>query len=237
VIKTKAILPTIAFVLWTASNAAAQARDSRFSFGGSFQVAQPKEEFRFNVGNGYGGGGTFLFHFDRPGWISARFDGSYLQYGSETKRVPFSETVGSRVLVDVHTTNSIVALSIGPEVAVPRGPLRPYVNAAFAGLLFQTVSTVEGVRFNDEPIAGTTNASDWTRAWVYGAGIRIPLPQRTSRFEIDLGLRYHRGGEASYLREGSITDNPDGSITINPLQSRTPFLIYAVGFRYRIPWQ
>jgi hypothetical protein len=34
----------------------------------------------------------------------------------------------------------------------------------------------------------------------------------------------------SYLREGSIVDNPDGSTTIVPFFSRTPFLMYAVGF-------
>src|SRR5690606_4567803 len=101
----------------------------------------------------------------------------------------------------------------------PYGWVRPYVNAGFSGLYFSTRSSVEGVRTSDEPIAGTTNYSDWTSAWVGGAGLRIPLGGLDSLVDLDLGVRYHRGGQASYLREGSIIDNPDGSITILPFNS------------------
>jgi len=208
---------------------------TRFTVGGRFELAEPKEEFRENVGNGVGAGAALLYHLDRPGWISLGFDASWLQYGHETKRVPFSQTVGGRILVDVNTTNSIAGFSFGPEFAVPRGFVRPYVNAAISGLLFRTASSVEGIRTNED-IAATTNASDWTRAWVFGGGVRIPVTGRDSRFALDFGVRYHRGGQASYLREGSIQDNPDGSITITPLVSRTPFMVYAIGFRYRIPY-
>lgn len=218
----------------------ASAQDSppntRFGFGLDFMLSEPKEEFRNNVDNGFGGGGTLLYRLDRGGWLSARFDGNYLRYGKESKRVPFSETVGSRILVDVHTSNFIAGIAAGPEFAVPRGWVRPYVNASISHLFFRTVSTVEGIRSSDEPIASTTNHSDGTRAWVYGGGLRIPIPRSNSNFTIDVGLRYFRGGEASYLREGSIIDNPDGSITILPLLSRTPFIGYTVGFKYIIPY-
>jgi opacity protein-like surface antigen len=150
--------------------------------------------------------------------------------------VPFSQTVGGRILVDVSTSNTIIGVGVGPEFAVPYGPVRPYVQAGFSGVLFRTVSSVSGTRSSDEPIATTTNLSDWTRAWVAGAGLRIPLGGRDAPVDLDLGLRYHRGGEARYLREGSIIDNPDGSITINPLVSQTPFMVYSVGVRFRIPW-
>ena len=209
---------------------------TRFTVGAEFMFADPREDFRDNVDRGLGGGGTLLYRFDGSGWLSARLDGLFLGYGNETKRVPFSQTVGGRILVDVRTTNSIGGISIGPELAVPRGVIRPYANASISRLFFRTVSTVEGIRSSDEPIASTTNHSDGTRAWVYGAGIRIPIPSRESRFVLDFGLRYHQGGEASYLREGSIIDNPDGSITIIPLFSRTPFVGYTVGFKYTIPY-
>jgi len=69
-----------------------------------------------------------------------------------------------------------------------------------------------------------------------GGGLRIPLGGEDSPLDLDLGLRYHRGGEAYYLREGSIIDNPDGSITFDPLRSRTAFLVYAIGVQLKLPW-
>ena len=114
-----------------------------------------------------------------------------------------------------------MGLAFGPGAdAGQRPPVRPYLNAAFSGLLFITTSSVEGVGDDDEEIAGTTNHSDWTRAWVVGTGLKIPLGGRESNFALDLGVRYHSGSEASYLREGSIQDNPDGSITINSADQR-----------------
>lgn len=229
----------IVFLLSTISPNLAVAQSSRdiptrFTVGGSFIISQPKEEFRQNVGNGYGGGGTVLYHLVRSGLLSARFDISGVVYGRETKRVPFSETVGGRILVDVTTTNSIADFSWGPELAVPSGWVRPYGSAAYSRLLFRTTSSVRGIRSSNEEIASTTNYKDGTGAWVYSSGIRIPFG-RTSPVTLDLGLRYHRGGTASYLREGSIQDNPDGSITITPLRSKTPFLMYTFGVQFRIP--
>ncbi len=218
-----------------------QAADSRedtrtpFAVGISFIVSQPKEEFRRNVDNGIGIGGTLNYHMDRAGWINLRFDPSFIIYGHERKRVPFSRTVGGRVEVDVTTTNQILGLSFGPELTLPRGPVRPYVNAAFSGLLFWTTSSVRSTGLDDQEIARTTNHSDWTRAWVFGTGVKVPLGGRDSNFSLDLGVRYHNGSEASYLREGSIQDNPDGSVTITPLINETPFLLYSVGFNYRFP--
>jgi hypothetical protein len=208
-------------------------RLTRFAAGAAFSYAQPKEDFRGNVGNGLGLTATFHYHLDRPGWTSVRVDGSFLQYGREERRVPLSRTVGGRVLVDVSTTNTIVGLSVGPELAVPYGPVRPYLNGAFSGLQFRTVSSVSGTDMFDEPLASSTNLSDWTRAWVVGGGLRVPVGGEVSNAAIDLGVRYHRGGQAAYLREGSIIDNPDGSISIIPLVSRTPFVVYSIGFRYR----
>ena len=111
--------------------------------------------------------------------------------------------------------------------------MRPYLNAAFSGLLFRTVSSVRGNGGDDDTIASTTNLRDFTGAWVLGGGVRLPLGGSEIPIELDLGVRHNRGGRASYLREGSIIDNPGGPATILPLTSRTPFIVYSVGVRFR----
>jgi hypothetical protein len=225
-----------ALVLLSAIDAIAQPEQTRITIGGGALFAEPKEEFRTNVGNGWGGGGGVKYHLDREGWFGLRFDAAGFAYGHEEKRVPFSETVGGRVLVDVNTTNSLASIAFGPEFELPRGPVRPYLNFAASRLFFWTTSSVEGIRNNNGEIVSTKNHSDGTGAWVYGTGLRIPI-KRAPSILLDFGIRYYRGGEASYLREGSIQDNPDGSITLTPLLSRTPFLVYSVGVRLRIPYK
>jgi hypothetical protein len=208
---------------------------SRFGINVNGLISQPREEFDRNVDIGFGAGGGITYGVDQDGWFSLRFDGGWLRYGHETRRVPFSETVGARILVDVDTNNDIVTLGGGPEFSIPHGPVRPYLNGGFHGVLFRTASSVRGIRSNDEEIASTTNLSDWTRAWVVAAGARIPIGGDASLVHLDLGVRYFDGAEARYLREGSIIDNPDGSITLNPLVSETPFVVYSVGLRFQIP--
>jgi hypothetical protein len=209
---------------------------TRFTITGAPSLSSPRGEFRQNVGRTFGGGGGVLYRLDRTGWLSVRFDVAGLAYGHEKKRVPFSETIGSRVLVDSRTTNWITSLAVGPELALPRGPLRPYLSGAFSGLFFKTRSSVDGSLSTGEALASTTNHSDRTRAWVVGTGVRIPLPRSDSPFSLDFGVRYHHGGQVSYLREGSIQDNADGTISFTPLSTRTPYVAYTIGFRFNIPF-
>jgi len=209
---------------------------TRFNVAASFIQSRPQEEFRANAGNGLGGAGTFLYHLDHAGWVSARFDAAWMGYGKEKKRVPLSETVGERILVDVVTTNGMGAFSVGPEFALPYGPIRPYVNGAFSGVIFRTYSSVGGTNSDGEGFAATKNHGDSTSAWSYGGGVRIPVYQKTVGINLDFGFRYYKGGTSTYLNEGSIVDHPDGSITITPFQTRTPFVVYTVGVKFRLPF-
>ena len=238
---TKRVVLSILTIAATGISAWAQSGSpiivpSRFDVGFNVMMSQPKEDFSRNVGTGWGGGGSLLYHIDRAGWLSLRFDGSGIQYGHEKKRAPISQTIGSRILLDVDTTNYFAVVGVGPEFAVPRGRVRPYVNVGVSHLYFRTTSSLSGSRSDDEPIFNTTNYKDGTRTWTYGGGTRVLLWNSLFQPTLDLGVRYSRGGEASYLREGSITDHPDGSITISPLRSTVPYVAYVVGFRFQIPY-
>ncbi len=231
-------IPAFLISILSASAASAQIASipTRFTIGGNFIVSEPKEGFRQNVGNGLGAGGGVMYNVLSSGLLALRFDLSGVSYGKETKRVPISSTIGSRILVDLTTRNTITALSLGPELAKPTGRIRPYINAGYSRLFFRTTSSIAGSDSSEDGGISTTNYKDGTGAWVYGGGLRLALGRSTSPVSLDLGIRYHRGGSASYLREGSIQDNADGSIAITPLSSRTPFVVYAVGVKIRIPY-
>jgi hypothetical protein len=69
-----------------------------------------------------------------------------------------------------------------------------------------------------------------------GGGVLIPLfAMRRTPVLLDLGATFHRNGEATYLRKGSIRDLPDGSIVISPLRSEANFVTYRIGISIGVP--
>ncbi|HEX2166774.1 MAG TPA: hypothetical protein VHG09_06000, partial [Longimicrobiales bacterium] len=200
------------------SAAPAQAQDAdadaatvpQFYFGIQGQYARPVGEFRDYVKHGGGINVNFALPIPRGGAFSLRADGGFIVYGSETREVCFSQTVGCRILLELTTTNSIGYLNIGPQLMLPHGPVRPYVNAAIGGAYFGTSSSVSGTDANEEDFASTTNFDDITFAWTGGGGLLISLSGGRTPVLLDLGVRYHGNGEVEYLKKGDITDNPDG---------------------------
>jgi hypothetical protein len=198
----------------------------------SFAVNQtrPQGALGRNIGFGYGLSGAYLFRLDPNGIISLRADAAAVEYGNEWKQAPFSETVGGRVKVNVRTTNYIVPMSVGPQLAWPSGPIRPYVNAGVGAQAFLTESDVEGTdAFN--VIALSTNQSDVALMWVAGGGIYVPVVPGLNKVQLDLGMQYVNGGRARYLAPGSIVDLPGGDVRISSLESATRLVKLHIGVR------
>jgi opacity protein-like surface antigen len=235
------ILAALAAISLLATSAEAQRRrprswetqPSRFSVQGDLLVAQPKGEFATQIDTeGYGGNVGALFRLDRDGLLSLRGDLGGMQYGSETLHVPYLPITG-RVSLDVETTNSVFWGSIGPQIMVPVGPVQPYMNAAIGFMDFQTNTSVRGSDSEYE-YASTTNSDDATSAWIFGGGLYVPFGT-TKTWKLHVGGRYFYGGEATYLREGDIQDNPDGSVTLFPRHSKTDQVTWQVGVSYTFP--
>lgn len=201
----------------------------QFYIGIQGQYARPVGEFRDYVKHGGGINANFAFPIPRGGAFALRADGGFIVYGSETRQVCFSQTVGCRILLDLTTTNSIAYLNVGPQLMLPDGPVRPYLNAAIGGSYFGTSSSVSGTDGNDEDFASTTNFDDVTFAWAGGGGILVRLSGGATPVLLDLGIRYHGNGEVEYLKKGDITDNPDGTITISPTRSDANLLTFQIG--------
>ena len=168
------------------------------------QMAQPVGAFGTNVNRAWGVGiaGRHHFRFFRP--LGVRADVSFLNYGNERKSVPLSPTV-NRVIVDMRTTNNIVALSGGPELMLMHGPLRPYVYA-FAGYSHFYTESSAGDDDGADTFASTTNFWDGGLATGWGGGVRIPFNSRSVNAAFDAGVRYTHNGTRSYLVAGDITD-------------------------------
>src|SRR5439155_16511540 len=106
---------------------------SIFSYGGDLLVGSPTGAFRDYVSVAGGLSGFALWAAPR-GFLGFRVDGSSALYGSETLHVPVARQL-SRISVDVTTDNWIAHVAAGPQLMVPSGRVRPYVNA-FAGLSY-----------------------------------------------------------------------------------------------------
>jgi hypothetical protein len=234
--QSKAVLVlSTAFIFASASAADAQFSNvtmlpSRFSFGGDLVLSQPKGEFANNVPNGYGFDLTGMFRLDPKGYFNLRTDLGGVRYGHQRERIGFP--VSGRVAVDLNTDNQIGFGAFGVQLQIPDGWFRPYANAAVAATYFWTESSISGAD-NSESFLQTTNLDDWSHAWIFGGGVMIPFGRSIGA--LNLGARYHYGASATYLKEGDITDNPDGSINLNPRNSKTDLVLWQLGVSFAIP--
>ncbi len=203
-------------------------------WGLALQVAQPVGVFADVIDTGWGlGGHLALFGGDGP-W-SLRLDAGFVEYGRVTQRVCLSPTVGCRIQVDLVTSNNIVPVSIGPQLMLPRAPVRPYVTAGVGFSWFSTESRVEDVDGFSQGVFSTNNFSDLTLAASVAGGVTIRLTRGRTPVSLDLGARYHRNGEAEYLTEDDIVDEPDGSITVLPNRSEANLVTFHLGVSVGIP--
>ena len=200
----------------------------QFHLGIQGVYGMPTGEFGDHVDQGWGANFTGSFAIQPASPIAIVAEGGFLVYGSETKTVCFGGGAGCRVELDLNTTNSIFYGGVGPQLMLPSGRVRPYVSASVGFAYFSTSSNVEGTN-DSEPFAETTNFDDAIFAWGSGGGFLVTLRGGRTPVYLDLGARYHANGEAQYLKEGDIQDNPDGSISFTPTRSETNLVTYRIG--------
>ena len=194
-----AVLPAAAFAQGAGSSPA------QASVGVLFQAMSPRGEFRQNVGAANQGavGFDLIAPVTRSGFLAIRFDFMFGDYSKRcfTCRRTFRST------------------SVGPEVVVPRGRVRPYAMGAWGRLHFEGFTDASGAK-----------ADTGVGQWIYGGGVRVPL-QSNGGWSFDLGVRSHRSGNVSYLPAG-VQPELDGSVS-DSVRSRASLLMYAVGFQYQ----
>ncbi len=202
----------------------------------NFTLAFPRGEFQQKL-NRTGFGGTLHFYlweptYNRPFSIGA--DVGYINYGSESRREPFSLTIPD-VTVDVDRTNNIVNYHLLFMISPLEGPIRPYLEGVFGGAYFFTETKIKSTGGNLQEVASSTNFSDNT--WSYGGGgglmMRVykpPVGEKSglSDVMVDLKVRYLVGGEAEYLKEGSVVIR-NGKAYYDVVKSKTDLLTVHLG--------
>lgn len=200
--------------------------------GGTFTLARPQGEFGEQVDRGLGGDLHYMRALGVNSQLALRVDAGVAIYGYDR----FTVEDGYGYLTDASTSNNVAWIGVGPQVGLPDGRLRPYVNG-YAGYSFlwttTTIDDSDGYYYGDEYYdddSSFTEQDDWSFSYGAGAGLYIPVRSGSSPVSLDLGVRYHNNGEAEYLREGDIVDNPDGSVSLYPTRSDTDLLTFHIGF-------
>ncbi len=201
----------------------------RFWTGGGLTVAQPRGEFADYVNVGIGIGGFFRAGLDRHGILSLRADLGFMTYGRETQRIPLSETVGTLIEADLTTSNNIVVVGLGPEVAIPVGPARLYGVGSAGYTYFHTDSELEGTRQDQEPLFRTRNHSDGGFAWSGGGGLQVQVSGGRTPILVDLGATYHANGRREYVTRDGIIADAEGRPDIETTRSDADFLVWRLG--------
>ena len=229
---TKTVL--LAGLLMLTFAAAAEAAPAEFQFGLAFSPSLPLGEFHDVLGR-TAWGGTFLFAY-RPSW-SPIFIGTSLGFGIYNTEYweAWLGLTQPDVIVDVRMTNAVLAWNIFLRFQPERGFLRPYLDL-FAGLhILSTDTRIEDGDSDDDGSGGfsVNNSSDSAFAFGAGGGVMLPIIRFVRRdggivasMDLDLGVRYARGGRADYLVE---SEEPG---TYDSRTSRTDLLTLAAGLSF-----
>lgn len=197
-------------------------------------LALPQGEFRQNVDNiGFGGSGELVW---TPGPIpifGIGIDASYMVYGNETRRAPFSETIPD-VTVDVTRTNNLASAHILFKIQSPIGSIRPYADLLFGGSYLFTQTSINST-YGDKEVVSDLNFSDWAWSYGFGAGILIKVSEAAGqKIYIDLKGRYLFGTNAEYLKEGSVQiDQNTGKVTYWVSESKTDRITIDLGVMFQ----
>ena len=186
---------------------------SRFS--ASFGVLNTQPLGELETGPGYGVALSGAWAVDAARRLRLRGELRAAIYGRDTRTVCLSETVGCLIEVDINTDYTTVYFGVGPEVAVPLFGSEVVLDATAGVASFGVTSSLRGVSDPEgENLLTTNHFSDTFFAWSAGGELRVPV---SSVISLALGARYQHNGEASYVREGGVTRNPDGSIDIDAI--------------------
>lgn len=202
----------------------------RLAGGLTLSVSQPTGDFRKFAGVGVGITANAQVSADRSGVLGLRVEGGTQNYGRSASLVQsFGGVLVNRPYRQV-TSNDIFWGSIGPQLSLPLGPVRPYAFASVGVANFATTSRLIGAGLDGRASQSfeITDLSSFATTRGYGGGVRFRIPRgdRTA-LSVDLGARAHFIRSARYLVPGLVT--PDVDPALRAIRGQANFVTYHIG--------
>lgn len=232
------LLMAVLFVLVVIALTPGIAGAQNFQGNLDFIVGVPRGEFRDNVDRSGFGVNAEVGYAPRANPFMVGVDIQYLNYGNETRREPFSTTIPD-VTVNVSTTNNIFMGHAFVRIQPNEGFFRPYVEGLVGFNYLFTTTSISNVSTGEE-VASSTNFDDAAFSYGGGAGAMFRVYE-ADEDDIDAGVkevlihvkaRYLLGGEAEYLKEGSIR-RENGNVIYDVSRSRTDLMAFHIGVSLR----
>lgn len=225
------LLPVLCFSLI----GTARAQD-RFRMNLHFVLGFPLGEFRNNLDrNAIGGDISFFYHIPRS-VLSTGISLGFLVYGYETREEPLSPTIPD-LTVRVTTTNSVLLGHVYLRIQPREGTFRPYLDSLLGFNYLSTDTSVHGRNQSDNALR-SNNFNDLALSYGLGGGAGFSIFEvkkksggRAFAMNLDLGARWLKGGEAEYLKKGSIR-REEGAVIYDKTRSRTDFVKTYLGLSF-----
>jgi hypothetical protein len=220
----KHTLTLIAAALATTLFAGASSARTNFLGGVHFNAGLPQGEWNDRIDTeAYGVSGQIFYSPDSSP-VAVGLDLGWSNYGYQSRKEQFGPHIPD-VNVKVETMNNFVQGFFVLRGQVPRGPLQVYGDALVG---FNYLYTESKVADNEDwgDIASTTNQDDTAFACGLGAGVMAPLWRHRGESKgveqvlVDCGARYIWGGQADYLKKGSL-QHDDNGVSFETMRSRT----------------
>lgn len=197
---------------------AARASDL-WTLGASFMGGLPVGDFREEENGGFGGELTVGFQPIRGQPLLFRATGGGMKYGSR-KAWGYQETCDDNGCwleereYDARS-HSMYYLHGGPEVFATAGKIRPFAFAMLGRTFFSSRANFKPTTpYGEEWSQGIFSSNNFSTS--YGGGLRWMGSTAGRQIGFELSARVIRNGDAEYLTERRLVENPDGSLTIDP---------------------
>jgi hypothetical protein len=195
---------------------------------------QPLGQFGDNVRRGFGADGFGTLGIDPRGIFSLRGELGYIRYNRKAEEFVAYTGLGYYSELESETTSGVLTGGIGPQLMLPEGLIRPYVGGTvgFARFATNTSINIPSYRSNTgqkETLYDETVSSDWILSVAAVGGIAFQLNFLGRGVLADLGVRWHRNGEADYVSSEGVFYDGTGTPSITPTRSEANFLVYRLG--------
>jgi hypothetical protein len=206
---------------------------SRYTAGVSGLYGQPLGVFADNVRRGFGLDGMGTIGLDTRGIFSLKGELGYIWYNRKSE--PFIANTGfDYIELASETSSGVLMMGVGPQLAVPFGPIRPYAAGTVGFVRFATNTSIvlpsdQSSTGQKETLDQQTVSSDFVLSLAAEAGVRFELPFMGRGVLADVGARWHRNGEAEYVSSEGVVYNGSGRPTITATRSEANFLAIRLG--------